>query len=110
MASKVFLKYVRVPPRKARLVADMLRGRSVEEATAILKFTTHKSAPTFAKLVKSALANATSQKKVDPDSLYVKEISVDNGPIMKRFTARAMGRGTRVNKRTSHITVVLDER
>jgi large subunit ribosomal protein L22 len=88
----------------------MVRGKSVEEAAAILKYTANKSAPFIAKVVKSAVSNATSQKKVDADALYVREIFVDGGPIMKRQTSRAMGRGARVNKRTSHITVVLDER
>ena len=110
MASKARVKYIRVPPRKARLVADLIRGKSANEATAILKHTTHKSSKFMEKLVHSAVSNAVSGGKVDADNLYVREIFVDPGPIMKRFTARAQGRGTRVNKRTSHITVVLDER
>ena len=110
MASRVTAKFLRVPPRKARLVADLVRGKDANQATAILKHTTHKSAKMIGKVIKSAVANLTSAGKVNVDALYVKELSVDAGPIIKRFTSRAMGRGARVNKRTSHITVVVDER
>jgi large subunit ribosomal protein L22 len=110
MANRATSKYLRVPPRKARLVADLVRGRDANEATAILKHTRHKSAKFIEKALKSAIANASQGAKVNLDALYVKEICVNPGPIIKRFTARAMGRGTRVNKRTSHVTVVLGER
>jgi len=110
MASKAKVSYVRIPPRKARLVADLVRGKDANAATAILQYTTHKSAKVMEKLLKSAISNAVSRGNVDVDTLFIREITVDNGPILKRFTSRAMGRGTRVNKRTSHITMVLDER
>jgi large subunit ribosomal protein L22 len=110
MASEATLKYFRVPPRKARLVVNLIRGKSVNEATAILRHTTHKSSKPIEKLLKSAVSNATSSGKVDPDNLFVSKIVVNDGPIMKRYTSRAQGRGDRVNKRTSHITVVLGEK
>ena len=110
MANRAIARFLRVPPRKARLVADLVRGKDANEATSILRNTTHKSAKMIEKVLKSAISNMSSAGKVNVDDLYVKEISVDPGPIIKRFTTRAMGRGTRVNKRTSHITVVLGER
>jgi large subunit ribosomal protein L22 len=110
MASHSKLKYVRVPPRKARLVANLVRGKTANEASSILKFSPQKSAKFIEKALKSAVANVVSAGKVDVDTLFVKSIVIDPGPIMKRFTARAQGRGTRVNKRTSHITVVLGEK
>ena len=110
MSSRVTAKFLRVPPRKVRLVADLVRGKDANAATAILKNTTAKSAKMIDKVIKSAVANLTSAGKVNVDRLYVRELSVDAGPIIKRFTARAQGRGTRVNKRTSHVTVVVDER
>jgi large subunit ribosomal protein L22 len=91
-------------------VADLVRGKSANEATAILKHTTHKSAKMIEKAIRSAVSNMSSAGKVNVDGLFVKELSIDAGPIIKRFTSRAMGRGARVNKRTSHITVVLGER
>ncbi len=103
-------KYLRIPPRKARLVADLVRGKSADQATSILRFTTHKGARMIGRALKSAISNVASHGKVDVENLYVKEIFVDPGPILKRFTARAMGKGTRVNKRTSHVTVILGER
>jgi len=96
-------------PRKARLVADLIRGKKSEEALNILTFTPKSAARTIVKLLKSAVANAT-QKKIDVDRLYVKTIMVDQGPTMKRFMPRALGRATTIRKRTSHITIVLDER
>jgi large subunit ribosomal protein L22 len=110
MANQAIGKFLRVPPRKARMVAAMVRGKDASQASSILKHTTHKSAKMISKVLKSAISNAMSGGKIDPDTLYVAEISVNPGPIIKRFTARAQGRGTRVNKRTSHITVTLGER
>ncbi len=110
MASKAVIRYVRVPPRKARLVADMLRGKNANEASAILRFTKNESAKVMAKLLKSAISNATSGGKVDADTLFVSEIMVDPGPSLKRFTSRAQGRATPVLHRTSHIRMVLAER
>ena|ERR1051326_3564213 len=110
MASEATLRYFRIPPRKARLVVNLIRGKSVNQATAILRHTTHKSSKPIEKLLKSAVSNATTSGKVDPDNLYVQKILVDNGPIMKRYTSRAQGRGDRVNKKTSHITIILGEK
>lgn len=109
MEVKAKLRFTRMAPRKARLVADMIRGKTSEEALNLLSFTPKAAARTLVKLLKSAIANAT-QKKVDVDRLYVKTIMVDQGPTMKRFMPRALGRATTIRKRSSHITIVLDER
>jgi large subunit ribosomal protein L22 len=102
------LKFGRIAPRKARLVADLIRGKGSEESLNILAFTNKGAAKILTKLLKSAVANAT-QKKIDVDRLFVKKVTVDQGPMMKRFTPRALGRATTIRKRTSHITIVLDE-
>jgi len=109
MEIKATLKYLRSTARKTRLVVDMVRGKKVEEAINILNFSPRKAALPVAKLIHSAVANAEEKGEVDVDTLYVKKIFVDEGPTMKRFMPRAMGRATKINKRTSHITVVLDE-
>jgi large subunit ribosomal protein L22 len=109
MEVKAKLRFTRIAPRKARLVADLIRGKKSEEALNILTFTPKAAARIIVKLLKSAVANAT-QKKIDVDRLYVKTIMVDQGPTMKRFMPRALGRATTIRKRTSHITIVLDER
>jgi large subunit ribosomal protein L22 len=109
MEVKARLRFTRIAPRKARLVADLIRGKKSEEALNILTFTPKAAARIIVKLLKSAVANAT-QKKIDVDRLYVKTIMVDQGPTMKRFMPRALGRATTIRKRTSHITIVLDER
>jgi large subunit ribosomal protein L22 len=109
MEVKAKLRFVRVGPRKARLVADMIRGKGSEEALNILTFTKKAAAKILIKLLKSAIANAT-QKKMDVDRLFVKRITVDQGPTMKRFMPRALGRATTIRKRTSHISIVLDEK
>jgi large subunit ribosomal protein L22 len=97
-------------PRKARLVADLIRGKRSEDALNILTFTKKAAAKILIKLLKSAIANATQKKKtIDIDRLFVKKITVDQGPTMKRFQPRALGRATMIRKRTSHITIVLDE-
>jgi len=110
MEVKARLRFVRVAPRKARLVADLIRGRKSEEALNILSFTKKGAAKIVIKLLKSAIANATQKKTIDIDRLYVKKITVDQGPTMKRYQARALGRATTIRKRTSHIDIVLDER
>ncbi|OGP70762.1 MAG: 50S ribosomal protein L22 [Deltaproteobacteria bacterium RBG_16_50_11] len=104
------LRFVRISPRKARLVADLIRGKGSEEALNILIFTRKAAARILVKLLKSAIANATQKKTIDVDRLYVKKITVDQGPTMKRFTPRALGRATTIRKRTSHINMVLDEK
>jgi large subunit ribosomal protein L22 len=101
-------RYVRVSPRKARLVTDLVKGKKVEEALNILAFTKKAFAKTLTKVINSAVANAQQNNQMDVDTLMVKRISVDGGPTLKRFIPRAMGRATMVRKRTSHVTVVLD--
>jgi len=109
MESKAVAKYIRISPRKVRLVADNVKGQPVEKAVNLLTFTPKKAARILLKVVNSALANAEQNASVDVDTLFVKRIRVDEGPTLKRWRPRAQGRATRINKRTSHITVVLDE-
>ena len=103
-------KYVKSPPRKIRLIADAIRGKSTEEALAMLRFIPRKSAKLLEKVVASAVANAENNYELDTDSLYIHEVYIDGGPIIKRFRARAMGRATPIRRRTSHITVAVKER
>jgi large subunit ribosomal protein L22 len=110
MEVKARVRFVRIAPRKARLVADLIRGKKSEEALNILNFTKKAAAKILIKLLKSAIANATQKKTVDIDRLYVKQIMVDQGPTMKRYQSRALGRATTIRKRTSHIHITLDER
>jgi large subunit ribosomal protein L22 len=110
MEVKARLRFVRIAPRKARLVADMIRGKRSEEALNALTFTKKAAAKILIKLLKSAIANATQKKNIDIDRLFVKQITVDQGPTMKRYQPRALGRATMIRKRTSHIHIVLDER
>lgn len=109
LQSRAIAKYQRVSPRKARLVARNVRGLGVDEALNILRFTPNKSAGIIAKVVKSALANATDQTDMNPDDLVINEIIVNEGPCWKRFMPRAQGRANKIRKRTSHITVILAE-
>jgi len=109
MESSATVKYIRMSPRKARLVGDMVRGKKVEEALNLLTLCPKKPARLLAKVVRSAVANATQLQNVDVDSLYIKGVSVDGGPILKRWRPRAMGRATRIRKRTSHVKITLDE-
>lgn len=112
MTSKATLKFARVSPQKARLVANMIRGRDLDEALEMLSFTPRKSAPMIKKLIESAVANAEHLygEGVDIDSLYVQTITVDQGTSLRRFRPRAQGRATPVKKQTSHISVVLAAR
>ncbi len=111
MAVKAILKYARISPRKARVVADMIRGKDVEEALNILRFTPKKGARIIEKVLKSAIANAEVSPDIeDVDALYVKSIYVNEGPMLKRIRPRAMGRAYLIRKRLSHITIELDER
>lgn len=111
MVAKSIGRYVRVSPQKARLVIDMVRGRRIQEALDILRNSSKKVAKTIEKIVNVAVANAQNNAEVaDVDTLYIKEAYVDQGPTMKRFRPRAMGRATPIHKRTSHITVILDEK
>ncbi len=109
MEVRARLRFVRIAPRKAQLVADLIRGKGSEEALNILTFTKKAAAKILIKCLKSAIANATQKKTVDIDRLYIKKITVDQGPTMKRFQPRAMGRATTIRKRSSHITIILDE-
>lgn len=102
-------RYVRMSPQKVRLVVDLVRGETAQDALHILTFTRKAAARTVKKVLESAIANATHKGNIDVDTLYVKDIWVDPGPTWKRFQPRAMGRATRIRKRTSHITIVLDE-
>ncbi len=110
MEARASNRHMRVAPRKARLVADLLRGKSLGEAIGILEHVPKKSARLITKTLKSVLANAESQQRVDVDRLFIKRITVDGGVTWKRFMPRAHGRATRVRKRTSHVTVIVDER
>ena len=110
MESRASTKYLMVAPQKARLVVDMIRGRPVEQALGILEFTTKRAGRLIAKTVKSAVANAESTQNVDVDKLYIARAYVDEGPTLKRSLPRAHGRATPILKRTSHITIVVDER
>ncbi|WLR50966.1 50S ribosomal protein L22 [Bacillus tianshenii] len=110
MQAKAIAKTVRIAPRKARLVIDLIRGKQVGEAIAILRHTPKAASPVVEKLLKSAIANAEHNYEMDADSLLVTEAYVNEGPTLKRFRPRAMGRASQINKRTSHITVVLTEK
>ncbi len=105
---KAVAKYVRVAPRKARLVADEIRGKSYPEARSLLAFTSKRAAKLVGEVLKSAAANAEHNADADADELKIKTIKVDEGPTIKRYRARAMGRATMIRKRTSHITVELE--
>ncbi|HEX9882699.1 MAG TPA: 50S ribosomal protein L22 [Desulfobaccales bacterium] len=109
MEIKARARYLRISPLKLRLVARTLPGKKVEEALALLRFMPQRGARLLRKVVMSAVANAEQRPQVDVDSLFIKGVQVDGGPSLKRFQARAMGRVNRILKRSSHITVVLDE-
>ncbi|MAV91897.1 MAG: 50S ribosomal protein L22 [Bdellovibrionaceae bacterium] len=110
MEVKAKLSFARIGAQKARLVADLVRGKDVNEAVKILTFSEKKGARLMKKLIESALANAEQKKVIDLDNLFVKSIWVDMGPSMKRFRPRAQGRAFMVKKKMSHINVVLDEK
>jgi ribosomal protein L22 len=100
-------RFVRVAPRKARLVADQVRGMPLEDARALLRFSTRGAAQDIRKLIDSAAANAEANHDLVADDLLIKDIHVDEGPTLRRYRPRALGRATRINKRTSHIAVAL---
>lgn len=110
MESMAVGKYIRISPQKARLVADVVRGMGVDKALITLRFMPKKGAALIQKVLESAVANATQDDQTDVDTLFVKKIVIDGGPSLKRIRPRAQGRATRIIKRTSHITVVLDEK
>jgi large subunit ribosomal protein L22 len=115
MEARAIARYVRMSPRKVRLVVDQIRGRSVNDAYAILQFSKKSAAEPVSKTLRSAVANAQYRAQdagdvVDVDELVVSECFVDEGPTLRRFRAAAMGRAAPIRKRTSHITVVVDSK
>jgi large subunit ribosomal protein L22 len=109
MEIKAKANMMRIAPRKVRIVGDLIKKKNVNDAMGILLYTPKKGAYILKKLLDSAIGNARQKKYVDVDTLYVKNVIVDEGPTMKRFLPRAMGRATKVRKRLSHITLILDE-
>jgi large subunit ribosomal protein L22 len=115
MQAKAHAKFVRIAPRKVQLVVDLIRGKQVGDAIAILRHTPKSASPVVEKLLNSAIANAefiSSEKNesVDVNSLFISEVYVNQGPTLKRFRPRAMGRASKINKRTSHISLVVTEK
>lgn len=110
MEARAIARYVRVTPRKARVVVDLVRGKSVPQAQEILAFTNRAVAETVEKTLNSAVANAEHLHHVRPESLFVKEAYVDEGPTLKRIRPRAKGSASRIRKRSSHITIVVATR
>jgi large subunit ribosomal protein L22 len=110
MEAKAQAKFVRIAPRKARIVMDLIRGKNLGEAITILRFVPKKASGIIEKVLRSAAANAEHNYDMNKDDLYVYKAYADEGPTLKRFMPRALGRATRIRKRTSHITVILRER
>ena len=113
-SAKAIAKFVRVAPRKARLVADLVRGKKVSEARAMLQFTQKGAAPLVGKLLASAVANAESvaaerDERIDSDEMIISDIQVQDGPTMRRFQPSARGRAGRIRKRSSHISMEISE-
>jgi len=108
--AKAIARTVRIAPRKVRLVVDLIRGKQIGEAVAILRHTPKAASPVVEKVLKSAVANAEHNYDLDINSLVVSEVFVDEGPTLKRFRPRAQGRASAINKRTSHITIVVSEK
>ena len=108
--AKATLKFARISARKVKIVADLIRGKNVDEALAIVKFTPKASSEIIEKLLKSAIANAENNNGMDRSKLFIEECYASNGPIMKRIQPRAQGRAYRIEKRMSYITIVLNER
>ena len=109
MEVRAVAKYVRVQPRKVRIIADEVRGKNAEHAAALLRYHTSKGARALRKVLISAMANAEENANLSPETLKIAAITVDEGPRLKRMQARAMGRGNRILKKTSHITVVVED-
>ena len=110
MESKAVAKYVRIAPRKVRVVMDLIRGKNVAEAFAILKFTPKVGAEVVEKVLRSAVANAENNFGMDVDKLYVSSAFVDQGPTLKRIHPRSRGQAFKILKRTSHVTIVVNEK
>lgn len=107
--ARAVARYIRTAPRKLRLIADAIRGKRVQEALSLLQLTPKRAAKVLSKVVESARANAENAYHMDPAGLVVSSITIDGGPTLKRFMPRAMGRAAGIHKRTSHITVKLQE-
>lgn len=110
MEARAIAKFIRVSPRKARMVVDLVRGKKLEEALAILRYTPNKAADVVTKVVKSAAANAEHNYEMDKEDLVISQIFVDQGPSLKRVMPRAMGRADIIKRKTSHITVVVSDK
>ena len=110
MEAKASLKYIRISPRKVKIVLDLIRGQKADKAMAILRYTPKAACEYLEKLLKSAIANAENNHDMDKSKLYVAECYVCQGPILKRIRPRAQGRAFRINKKTSHITLTLKEK
>lgn len=109
MEIRAKLKHLRIAPRKVRLIADLIREKSVEEAQTILNFTTNRSAPVLLKLLKQAAANAQNNFQLDESNLFIQKVIVDEGPKLKRWRPRARGMAYPIQKKTSHLTIILSE-
>lgn len=109
-SAKATAKTVRIAPRKVRLVVDLIRGKRIDEAISILKYTPKAGSPVVEKVLMSAIANAEHNYDLDLENLYVSEAYVNEGPTLKRYRPRARGSASPINKRTSHITVVVSEK
>ena len=110
MEARAHLKYARISPRKVQIVCDLIRGKDTKTAQAVLMATPKAASELLLKLLKSAVSNAENNHNMDPEKLYVSATYANPGPILKRFMPRAQGRAYRINKRTSHITIVVAER
>ncbi len=110
MEARAQARYVRISPRKVRVVLDLIRGKHVEEALTILRFTPKAASPILEKLLRSAIANAENNFEMNRDALYISQCYADQGPIIKRYRPRAQGRVAPIQKKTSHITIVLKEK
>ena len=110
MEAKAQAKYIRISPTKVRQVTDLIKGKDVREVLAILQYTPKRASQAIAKVVKSAVANAEHNYDMDSEALYVSRAFVDQGPTLKRYKPRAMGRADMIRKRTSHITVIVSEK
>ncbi len=109
MESKAVAKYVRISPRKVRLIMDQVKGKKVEDALNLLAFSPQNGAFILRKVINSAVANAEENYQLEVDNLYIKTLFANEGPTLKRFRPRAMGRATSIRKRSCHLTVILEE-
>ncbi|MBR2782459.1 MAG: 50S ribosomal protein L22 [Oscillospiraceae bacterium] len=110
MEAKAYLRYLRISPRKVQVILDLIRGKDVNTASAILRNTPKAAAEPVLKVLNSAVANAQNNHAMDADNLYVSQALADPGPILKRIQPRAQGRAYRINKRTTHITIAVSEK